>query len=147
MSDTLRIKYVNVTGNPELNPRKTNKYDNPAGIDLFAAEDIRLNGNSVTGVRTGIAVEIPKEYYGQIFLPGGFSLESNVVPTAGVIDSDYRGEIIILLANVSQGPVDVVTKDRIAQMVLLPVPEVKLTKVEKLSETKRGSGKLGSSDH
>lgn len=108
-----------------------------AGIDLFAAEEITLYPNEPTKVRTGIAVEIPDGYVGFVKERSGLALH-NIDVKAGVVDSTYRGEVIVVLRNMSKGTVTIKKHDPIAQLVILPFLDPKIEFVDELSKTERG---------
>jgi len=117
-----------------------------AGLDLYSDEKVLLLSGNVTMVRTGIAVEIPEGYVGLVFVrsslgKAGVALANSV----GVIDSDYRGEILLAMVYTSSfGGQYIREGDRIAQLVVIPAPLFELQEVDELSETKRGEGGFGS---
>ena len=113
-----------------------------AGMDLYALEDKVISRTS-TKVRTGIAMEIPEGHYGKIFGRSGLAGRNSVVECAGVIDSDYRGEIIIMLMNFGDEDYLVEAGDRIAQMIIMPYVNTALIEVEHLKDTARGEGGFG----
>lgn len=90
-----------------------------AGWDLYAAADGVVYAEEVTAIGTGIAVAIPEGYYGQIFGRSGLA-KKGVIVLGGVIDSDYRGEITVLLSSITED-VTFHAGDRIAQLVILPL--------------------------
>ena len=99
-------------------------------------------------IPTGISIAIPKNYEIQIRPRSGLAANKgiSVLNTPGTIDSDYRGEIKIILINLSKKSFTVKSGDRIAQMVLCPIAKVKLVEVKNLSSTIRGKGGFGSTD-
>ena len=116
-----------------------------AGMDLYAVtESFDDHGNYVYG--TGLAMEIPKGYVGLIFPRSSISKTAHSLRNAvGVIDSGYRGEIILKFdINTLNSPVYKVG-DRIAQIIILPYPEIEFEQSWELSKTQRGSGGFGSS--
>lgn len=124
---------------------------NAAGLDLYAC--ITHNGGCATiaghitaKIGTGIAVEIPDGYFGAIFARSGLATKKGLRPSncVGVIDSDYRGEVIVALHNDSALMQEIHHGDRIAQLIILPYPSVELNEVEELSDTERGAGGFGS---
>lgn len=123
----------------------TRSNDTAAGWDLYALESQRITTGNVGRVQTGIAVEIPPEYYGQIFMRSGVGLNRKAVPTGGVIDPDYRGDVSVLVANVGNNPMDIEAGERIAQLIILPRPNTTLVEVDELSDTERGERGFGSS--
>ena len=122
--------------------------DGSSGLDLAAFTDKNIEikpGKSVI-IPTGLAVAIPKNFEIQIRPRSGLAAKNqiSVLNTPGTIDADYRGELKVILINLS-GETFIVKKGlRIAQMVLCPVIKAKLKEVESLDDTKRGSGGFGS---
>lgn len=122
------------------------KYKGDAGIDFFAARSLRIAGRTVKPVSTGIAIAIPEGYYGQFFDRGGFGSQTTLSVKCGVIDSGFRGEVKIIFANTSDYPVHIDVNTKIAQLVILPVPEVELKEVNELPDAERAERAFGSSD-
>jgi dUTP pyrophosphatase len=119
-----------------------------AGLDLYAAESLSLKPSERGAVPTGIAVAIPSGYAGYVQPRSGLALKQGLglINSPGLIDSGYRGEIKVALINLDpENVIHIGRGDRIAQLVVLPVPEVTLTEVDELSRTRRGSGGFGSS--
>jgi len=118
-----------------------------AGLDLLADIEraIALAPLERCAVPTGIAVEIPPEYEGQVRPRSGRALREGLtlLNTPGTIDSDYRGEIQVIMVNLGREPVSIEPGDRIAQLVIAPVARVELVEVEKLDDTSRGGGGFG----
>ena len=114
-----------------------------AGLDLCADITCILQPGQILRVPTGIHAEIPDGYEGQVRPRSGLASQG-VVAILGTIDSDYRGEIHVLLENRSREPYIVHPGDRIAQLVIAPVARVGVDVVEDLSETARGEGGFGS---
>jgi dUTP pyrophosphatase len=114
-----------------------------AGLDLFAAVDGILNTGQVLSVPTGIQVAIPEGHVGLIWDKSGVSLKG-IHRLAGVIDSGYRGEVKVVLVNLSEQPFAVEKGMKIAQLLIQPVNPVKVVDVEDLGETPRGEGGFGS---
>ena len=124
------------------------KTSGSSGIDLMAHVKNKINikpGNTAI-VPTGLSVAIPKNYEIQIRPRSGLAAKNgiSVLNTPGTIDSDYRGEIKIILINLSKKTFVVKSGDRIAQMVLCPVAKGKLMEVKTLPKTVRGKGCFGS---
>ena len=120
-----------------------------SGYDLASAEDGELTilpGN-VALVRTGLALELPPGLEGQVRSRSGLAAKSGVfvLNSPGTIDSDYRGEVKVVLANFGDAPFPVLPGDRIAQLVFIQVPNVCLVAVDELVPTGRGAGGFGSS--
>lgn len=118
-----------------------------AGMDVVAApvEPIVLNRGSRVLVPTGLALEIPHGYEVQVRPRSGLALRHGVTlaNAPGTIDSDYRGELGIILINLGDEPFVVSRGDRVAQLVVCPVVQAELVSVETLEDTERGSGGFG----
>ena len=119
-----------------------------SGMDLmaFIKEPIKLAPKSSCLVPTGISVAFSSEYEIQIRPRSGLAAKNNisVLNTPGTIDSDYRGEIKIILFNHGNNEFTINNKDRVAQMILMPVHKMELEEVENLPDTLRGKGGFGS---
>jgi dUTP pyrophosphatase len=115
-------------------------------MDVLAAEDLVLEPGARQAVGTGLAMAIPAGYEIQVRPRSGLALKHGIsVPnTPGTIDSDYRGEIKVILINHSSEPFPVHRGDRIAQIVLAPVTLAAWDEVAELDETARGAGGFGS---
>ena len=120
--------------------------DGAAGMDVVAAEDIILPPGGRHAVATGFAMAIPEGYEVQVRPRSGLALKHGVtcLNTPGTIDSDYRGEVKVILANLGDAPFVVNRGDRIAQLVPAPVQRATLDEVDTLDETVRGAGGFGS---
>lgn len=121
-----------------------------AGCDLYA--NLVADGGSVTiapgatfFVKTGIAVEIPKQYAGFIYARSGLASKRGLRPAncVGVVDSDYRGEVMVALHNDSQTEQTINHGERIAQMVIGPYLRPEFVEVDDLTDTERGDGGFG----
>lgn len=116
-----------------------------AGLDIRSAEDAVIEPGKWKAVKTGIAVEIPPGYEAQLRPRSGLALSGiTVLNTPGTIDSDYRGEVKVILINFLDEPLNIRTGDRIAQMVIAKVERVEVEEVKELSKTERGEGGFGS---
>lgn len=119
-----------------------------AGLDLCAAvpEPVRLAPGERRLIPTGLKLEIPDGFEGQVRPRSGLALRHGIgmVNAPGTIDSDYRGEVSVLLVNLGQEPFVVEPGARIAQLVICPVARAELVEVASLSETERGAGGYGS---
>ena len=119
-----------------------------SGVDLmaFINEPIKLAPKSSCLVPTGLSVAFPNEYEIQIRPRSGLAAKNNisVLNTPGTIDSDYRGEIKIILFNHGNNEFIIKNKDRIAQMILTPFYKMEFEEVEKLPDSLRGKGGFGS---
>jgi dUTP pyrophosphatase len=117
-----------------------------AGMDICAAESINLRIGKRAAVATGFAFAIPKGYEVQVRPRSGLALKNGItcLNTPGTIDSDYRGEIKVILANLGDEDFPIKTGDRIAQIVVAPVTQAAMIEVDSLDETERGAGGFGS---
>lgn len=119
-----------------------------AGADLYAcmAEPISIGPGETKMIHTGIAVEIPDGCVGLIYARSGLATKKGVAPAnkVGVIDSDYRGEILVGLFNHSKEAFIVEPEERVAQMVITPYIRAEYEEVQSLMETQRGQGGFGS---
>lgn len=119
-----------------------------AGADLYACtdEDITINPGETKLIKTGIAIEIPVGYAGFIYARSGLASKKGLAPAnkVGVIDADYRGEIMVALYNQSNEPQVIAAKERIAQLVIAPFLKVEFEEVDELTITVRGAGGFGS---
>ena len=124
------------------------KTSGSSGMDLVAyiKNKITINPGKTAIIPTGIAVAIPKNYEIQIRPRSGLAAKKGitVLNTPGTIDADYRGEIKIILINLSKKSFVVKSGDRIAQMILCPVAKGRLKEVKNLPKTVRGKGGFGS---
>jgi dUTP pyrophosphatase len=117
-----------------------------AGLDVVAAETLTLAPRARAAVATGFALAIPDGYEVQVRPRSGLALKHGItcLNTPGTIDSDYRGEVKVILANLGDRPFEVVRGERIAQLVPTPVLRARFAEVAELDETGRGSGGFGS---
>lgn len=119
-----------------------------AGADLYALcdEDIVFAPNETKFVHTGLAMEIPEGYAGLVYARSGLASKRGLAPAnkVGVVDSDYRGEIMVALHNHSGEEQKIASGERIAQLVVTPFLKVEFEEAETLSETVRGEGGFGS---
>ncbi len=116
------------------------------GMDVVSAEDVTIPPGGRHAVATGLAVAIPQDYEIQVRPRSGLALKHGItVPnTPGTIDSDYRGELKVILINHGAVPFAVRRGDRVAQLVLAPVTRASWLVVDELDETARGEGGFGS---
>ena len=117
-----------------------------AGMDVISAEDLTLAAGARHAVATGLSVAIPPGYEIQVRPRSGLALRHGIsVPNSpGTIDSDYRGELKVILINHGSEAFEIRRGDRIAQLVLAPVTQASWLEVEELDETARGEGGFGS---
>ena len=132
-------------GNDDL-PLPAYATDGAAGMDVVSAEERVLYPGECAAVSTGIAMAVPEGYELQIRPRSGLALKHGIaVPnTPGTIDSDYRGELKVILINHGNEPYEVRRGDRIAQAVLSPVVRASWLEVHELDATQRGEGGFGS---
>jgi len=136
---------INITLNQAaFIPKKAS--EGSSGYDIMSAESIDILPQSVKLVKTGLYVEIPMGYEMQIRSRSGLATKKNVMVlnSPGTIDSDYRGEICVILANFGNEVFKINIGDRIAQAVFAPVFDANFVVKEQLSDTERGSGGFGS---
>lgn len=120
-----------------------------AGADLYAlpqGEVISVEPNQTVLIHTGIAMQIPEGYAGMIFARSGIATKRGLAPAnkVGVIDSDYRGEIMIAIHNHSNQVQEIASGERVAQLVIMPYLTAEFVESETLDETDRAAGGFGS---
>lgn len=119
-----------------------------AGADLYACidEKVTIGENETVMIHTGISVEIPQGYGGFVFARSSLGCKRGLAPAnkVGVIDSDYRGEIMVGLHNHSGKTQEIEPGERVAQMVILPYACARFVLADELEDTERGSGGFGS---
>lgn len=117
-----------------------------AGMDVVAAEELTLAPGARHAVATGFAVAIPDGYEIQVRPRSGLALKHGItcLNTPGTIDSDYRGEVKVILANLGSEPFEIKRGERIAQLVLAAVQLARFAEVAALDDTARGAGGFGS---
>ena len=120
--------------------------EDAAGLDVSAAEDLTLQPGKRHAVSTGFAIEIPRGYEVQVRPRSGLAIKNGItcLNTPGTIDSDYRGEVKVILINLGEEPFEVRRGERIAQLVPAPVLRADFVEATELAETARGSGGFGS---
>lgn len=117
--------------------------DGAAGYDLYAIEDVTINCFNFTLVSTGVSMAIPAGHYGRVAPRSGLAVKHGVMVGAGVIDSDYRGEIKVALATLN-GVYEIKAGDRIAQTIIESIVTPELVQVDSLNDSERGHGGFGS---
>jgi dUTP pyrophosphatase len=117
-----------------------------AGMDVVSAEDVVIAPGARHAVATGLSMAIPQGYEIQVRPRSGLALKHGItVPnTPGTIDSDYRGELKVILINLGGEPFTIARGDRVAQLVLAPVVQAAWDEVAELDTTERGAGGFGS---
>lgn len=135
----------------KLNPKATiptygSEY--AAGCDLYACLDeaVTIEPHATVLIKTGLALEVPVGYAGLIYARSGLASKRNLAPAnkVGVVDADYRGEVMVALHNHGTIPQTIEHGERIAQMVIAPFLQVSFIETEALSDTVRGEGGFGS---
>jgi dUTP pyrophosphatase len=125
-------------------------YSGDAGLDLSSCERVELAPGERALVPTGLAVAIPEGFAGFVQPRSGLAAKHgiSIVNTPGLVDSGYRGELLVNLVNTdAREPFVVEPGMRIAQLVILPIPELELVEVDELPESERGVRGFGSSRH
>lgn len=119
-----------------------------SGMDLYAAVDgtILLKPKDIKLIPTGIYIAVPRGYEAQVRPRSGLALKHGltIVNTPGTIDSDYRGEVCVILTNIGQETVEIKRAMRIAQLIILPVIHAELLEVQELDKTSRDTGGFAS---
>ncbi len=135
----------------KLNPKvqlPTYKTEGSSGMDVmaFIENSVKIAPNSSALIPTGISIAIPSDVEIQIRPRSGLAAKSNIsiLNTPGTIDSDYRGELKVILFNHGSKEFIINNQDRIAQMILMPVLKIDFEEIDDLPETARGSGGFGS---
>lgn len=143
VDSTLQVKKLN-----DLAKIPTRGSDQAAGYDLYAATDydIWIEPHTTIKIDTGIAVALPNGTFGAIFARSGLATKQGLRPAncVGVIDSDYRGPVIVALHNDTDERQMISSGSRIAQLVVIPYMISPIQEVDELNETERGSGGFGS---
>lgn len=144
--DGIKIKVKRMTSDVDVRP-PLYMSEHASGMDLFAhlSEDVTLAPGERHLVPTGIAVAIPEGYEGQIRPRSGLALRDGigVLNSPGTIDSDYRGEIKVILINLGREPFVIRNGTRVAQLVIGPVVRAEVEEVGELPETERNKGGFG----
>jgi dUTP pyrophosphatase len=135
----IRIKKVSSTA-------KIPQYAHPtdAGMDLFSNENLVLQPSELIICSTGISLAIPQGYVGLIWDKSGLASKNEIKTMGGVVDSSYRGEIGVILKNLSTREYKIKIGDKIAQMLIQKVSSPELIEVDNLDKTERGEGGFGS---
>ena len=141
----MRLRFLRVAVGEGL-PLPAYQTEGAAGMDLRAAEPVTLQPGQRVAVSTGFRVAVDPGFEAQVRARSSLALERGlIVPNApGTIDSDYRGELKVLLANVGLETVSIPRGERIAQLVVAPVVQASVVEVDDLDATERGQGGFGS---
>jgi dUTP pyrophosphatase len=139
----MKVKVKKLTPTARLPEYAT---DGSGAFDLFAPEAEQALPGLSTRIQIGLSFEIPEGHAMFVYSRSGHALKNRVRLTncVAVIDSDYRGEVAVMLSNEGPGILDIRAGDRIAQAVILPIPRIEFVEVDELSETERGAGGFGS---
>jgi dUTP pyrophosphatase len=115
-----------------------------AGLDICSIEDLKIEARQRAIARTGLAVAIPQGFYGRVAPRSGLAAKHGLDVLAGVIDSDYRGELCCLLYNTSDSTIELPAGSKVCQLILEKIITPEATWVNDLDETARGAGGFGS---
>ena len=136
---TLKVKRLSENA---LLPKRASQ--GSAGYDLFSTKDTCIHGGEKKVINTDIVVEIPEGYYGRIAPRSGLASKKFIDVGAGVIDSDYRGNVGVLLFNLGKDDFEIKKCDRIAQLIIEKIITPEVEEVFDIEDTNRGSGGFGS---
>ncbi|PIN89483.1 dUTP diphosphatase [Candidatus Pacearchaeota archaeon CG10_big_fil_rev_8_21_14_0_10_34_76] len=134
--DKIEVKIKKLHEDAKIPIHKT---EHAAGFDIYSLEDSNLAPGETKKISTGIAFEIPIGFYVRIEDRSGLAI-NGIHKVAGIVDSDYRGEVCIVLHNSSQEVYKIEKHDRIAQGIITPVSQANFQEVQELSQTERGEG-------
>ncbi len=119
-------------------------HEDDAGFDLFAVKDVLVKVGERIAIHTGIAMEIPEGFVGLIWDKSGIAIKEGIKTVGGVVDSAYRGEIMIGVINFSEKDYTFLKGHKVAQMLIQKKEKIDFEEVAELTETKRGEGGFGS---
>lgn len=125
----------------------TKAHDIDAGYDILSSEDIWIRPGEKELILTGLKVAIPAGYVGIIKSRSGLSVKHNLEVGAGVIDSGYTGEVRVVLRNLGNEIYCVKSGDKIAQMIIVNLPDIEIVRVDNLNNTERGEGGFNSTGY
>ena len=137
--DTLRFKQLDSRA---VLPSRGSSF--AAGLDICSIEDLIIEPHQRASARTGLAVAIPHGFYGRVAPRSGLAVKHGLDVLAGVIDSDYRGELCCILYNTSDAPITLVAGSKICQLIIETIITPNATWAADLDETARGAGGFGS---
>jgi dUTP pyrophosphatase len=115
-----------------------------AGMDIYSNEDATIAPGERSAVKTGIAMAVPEGYVALVWDKSGRALKEGLTTMAGVVDSGYRGEVMIVMLNTSTSDAEIKKGQKLAQILVQPVASPELVEVESLDESSRGTGGFGS---
>lgn len=122
----------------------TYAHEGDAGLDIYSVEDYTLKPNERKGFKTGLAFELEPGFVALIWDKSGLSIKHGLKVMGGVLDSNYRGELILGILNTSEKEYHIEKGDKLAQMLIQSVVSAKIEEVNELSDSNRGEGRLGS---
>jgi dUTP pyrophosphatase len=120
-------------------------YRGDAGMDIFSVEEVSIAPGEKAAIKTGLKLAIPEGYAGFVWDKSGLAVKHHIKTMAGVIDSNYRGELMIVLTNLGKEPYLVEKGSKIAQLIAAPIAVPEVVEEEINDETERGEGGFGSS--
>lgn len=121
----------------------TRAHADDAGLDLYSVDSYELSPHQAVKVSTGIAVEIPEGCFGLVADRSSMG-SKGVTCLGGVVDAGYRGEVHVILINLTNTPISIQSGNKIAQLLILPVPQIKIVEAFELNETQRQGRGFGS---
>lgn len=144
VASDLTIKYQKLHPKAKSPTRAT---PGAAGYDIYSLEEVRIRPGQTKLLRTGLAMEIPKDYFTMIAPRSSLCLKQHLdMPqSVGICDEDFVGEYMVVYRNIGQETVVIKEGEKFAQLVFIKYSSAQFTEVNKLKTTKRGSGKFGSS--
>ena len=143
----MKLKYSRIERDGKKPPEPFYASDGAAGIDLTVfGDDVTVPAEGHAIVKTGIRVAVPENHVGLIFVRSSLGVKRGLTlsNSVGVIDSDYRGELLVSLYNTNKEDVTLKSGERIAQLAGVPCPRHELEECDELDETTRGAGRFGS---
>ena len=145
MATTKKLKFKKIKSNATIPTRGS---EEAAGVDLYACinSPVTIYPDETYVIGSGIAFEPPKGYFGAVVPRSSVGIKRNLTlpNNVGIIDNDYRGEIMIAFHNIGNQPEVIFPDERIAQLVLLPYITCPIEEIDELTETERGEGGIGS---
>lgn len=115
-----------------------------AGMDVYSNEEVTLQPRERKAVSTGISMAVPEGYVALVWEKSGRALKEGLSTMAGVVDAGYRGEVMIVVLNVSETPIQISRGQKLAQILIQPVVSGMIQEVESLEDSSRGTGGFGS---
>ena len=141
MPDEFTIQLKQLHPHAKLPRRAT---PDAAGADLYCLDGFTLQPGERRAIATGLAIAIPPGFYGRVAPRSGWAAKHGIDTLAGVIDSDYRGEILVLLINLGSEPFTAAAGERIAQLIIERMAICDFSWAERLDDSERGAGGFGS---